>query len=93
MKRSYTIVGVVLMLGLVYSLVQAEEGQWSGETELGFVVTSGNTETQTLNLKAGLGYQKSKWSHALNFSALSTKDDGGTRQGPKTGKTCIDTKR
>lgn len=75
MKGSCLFAGFLLILGVTSAPALAEDAPWSGEVELGYVATSGNTETQTLNFKAGLGYKKGKWTHGLSVSALSTKDE------------------
>jgi len=78
MKKGGFIVGISLILCFVCAHTHAADGEWSGEAELGFVQTGGNTDTQTMNLKMGLGYSKSKWSHSLKLSALGTKDEDKT---------------
>lgn len=48
---------------------------WSGEVELGAVVTGGNTETRTLNLKAKAEHQGALWSQAGRVEALNARQD------------------
>lgn len=54
-----------------------EEG-WHGRGELGFVQTSGNTDTSALNLALQFTYEKEKWRHRLGATALRSKRDGVT---------------
>lgn len=50
-----------------------EESPWSGAASLGYLSTSGNTETTSYNMKLGVGYEKDKWNH--NFSAAANGAD------------------
>lgn len=49
---------------------------WKGEGELGFLRTSGNTDSQSFAAKLGLGYDYAQWRHAGKLEA-TTKDDQG----------------
>lgn len=52
-----------------------EEG-WSGKGELGYVQTSGNTDTSALNLALEFVYEQEQWRHRLGATALrSEKND------------------
>lgn len=55
---------------------EAETKHWSGEAELGILMTRGNTSTTTVNAKAGIAYQENEWTHALRYEALRTEDNG-----------------
>lgn len=48
---------------------------WSGEGEFGLVVTTGNTETETLNANLSGAYEADAWVHKLGLSALSASED------------------
>lgn len=49
---------------------------WTGTGEFGYVQTSGNTDTSTLNMALAFTYEKDKWRHRLGATALrSEKDD------------------
>jgi putative salt-induced outer membrane protein len=52
--------------------------QWKGNLELGFVKTSGNTDTETLNTKASAKTDREVWRHKINAEALKTSDHGTT---------------
>lgn len=56
----------------------AHAGGYSGEAELGFVSTGGNTDTTTLNLKAKVAREVGGWKHAAKAEVLSAKNDGAT---------------
>ncbi|RMD79738.1 MAG: DUF481 domain-containing protein, partial [Gammaproteobacteria bacterium] len=51
---------------------------WEGEVELGLVSTGGNTQTQTLNLKAKARRDGDLWSQAGRLEALNASQDGAT---------------
>jgi putative salt-induced outer membrane protein len=53
-------------------------GGWKGEGELGFLRTSGNTDTQSLTAKLGLGKDVGQWRHAGKIEATNTDDHGTT---------------
>ncbi len=66
-----------------------DENGWSGEGEFGLVVTTGNTETETLNANLATAYTHDAWVHKGGLSALSASEDG-TRTAERyqlTGKT------
>lgn len=57
----------------------AGDGQgWSGEGEFGLVVTTGNTETETLNAKLKGALTRDPWVYKLGVVALSSSEDGNT---------------
>jgi putative salt-induced outer membrane protein len=81
MKSTY--VGGGLLLACVYAgLVQAEDsadpGVWHGDIELGFVNTSGNTQTQTINAKAKAQVERNSWRHTAVYESLNSTDKGKT---------------
>ena len=49
---------------------------WEGSGELGFVNTSGNTETTALNAKLNFVRTGKKWRHRFTGTALMTSEDG-----------------
>lgn len=55
-----------------------DEQGWSGEGEFGLVVTTGNTETETLNTKLKTAYTDKPWVYKLGVTALSASEDGNT---------------
>jgi len=66
----------LLLLAFAASAVNAEEAaesKLSGSAELGYVITSGNTETSTLNGKLGLTYDEEVWKNTFNMDMLRTK--------------------
>ncbi len=51
---------------------------WSGTGEFGYVQTSGNTDTSTLNMALQFTYEEDKWRHRLGATALRSEKDGVT---------------
>ena len=72
-KKTALIVAPLLLAGAA----EADSG-WTGEAELGVVLTSGNTETQSVSGKAKVGYEQRKWRHTATFEALNTRDEDAT---------------
>lgn len=60
------------------AMEEASDRGWSGEGELGYSQTSGNTETQSLTARLTVQQQSVAWQHALGFDALNTSDTDGT---------------
>lgn len=53
-------------------------GPWSGDVAIGYVRTSGNTKTSSLNAKLGLNYKGVAWGNELMGSAYSGSRDQQT---------------
>ncbi|MEJ2323864.1 MAG: DUF481 domain-containing protein [Nitrospirota bacterium] len=60
------------------ALAVEEEKGWKAEGELGYVDTSGNTETQSFIVKLKAGYASERWSHDLSLEHYFSSDSGGT---------------
>lgn len=48
---------------------EEEESPWSGSASLGYLSTSGNTDTTTFNTAFEVAYTRNKWKHALTGAA------------------------
>ncbi|MDE2091408.1 MAG: DUF481 domain-containing protein [Gammaproteobacteria bacterium] len=57
--------------------VAAKEG-WQGSVSLGYLATSGNTNTRSLNGQALIGYKSDPWQDTLSVQALQASQDGNT---------------
>lgn len=57
---------------------EKEAGPWSGKAALGFLATSGNTESSSLNGSFAVAYSTGKWTHSLEASAINTREDDVT---------------
>ena len=47
---------------------------WKASAELGFLSTSGTTETETLNAKAMASTDRDKWNHKIDVTVLNSSD-------------------
>lgn len=71
--------GIVLQVSSGFVFAQEEEDEKvKGSISLGYVGTSGNTETKTFNTEALLAYTTTNWLHNLKFQALGSAKDGTT---------------
>lgn len=55
---------------------EAETDPWSGTGELGFVMSRGNSDTETINAKAEVVYDAEQWRNRLQLDWLQARDDG-----------------
>ena len=57
---------------------EKEKGPWSGKAALGFLATSGNTESSSLNSGFTVAYATGRWAHSLEASAINASENGLT---------------
>ena len=50
-----------------------EESPWSGSTSLGFLSTSGNTDSTSYNAAFAIAYATNKWTHSFDAAAIGAK--------------------
>lgn len=68
-----------VLLSCSTPLMAAEEDgipTWRGDAELGFISTSGNTDTETLNAKVKVINEREKWKHTITAEATKASDSG-----------------
>lgn len=78
-KRSLLILS--LCPGLLYAATEntdAANAGWSGEGELGYTSTSGNTDSENLNARLGIGKESGKWKHTASLESIKTTTDNVT---------------
>lgn len=64
----------------------AEESPWAGKAALGYLATSGNTESASLNSQFEIAYTQGKWTHILDATAIkSEENDQSTAEAYKLG--------
>jgi len=70
--------GALLLASSVYAQDEEEVviDPWEGTGELGFVSTTGNTETTALNFKLNFIRTGPRWRHRFTGTALVTSEDG-----------------
>jgi len=56
----------------------ADDPAWTGSAELGSIMTSGNTDTQSLNGGFTANHKGGDWEQTVRFDALTSKEDGET---------------
>ena len=72
---------LILSPGKVFSQAGApaeEESPWSGKASLGFLSTSGNTDTTSYNTAFKISYAVNKWTHTLDAAANGAEESGMT---------------
>jgi putative salt-induced outer membrane protein len=57
---------------------EKEAGPWSAKAALGFLATSGNTESSSLNGGFAIAYTSGKWTHSLEASAINSREENVT---------------
>lgn len=82
MNRSYyafSLAGVLMVSTNVYAEEKEEKSPWKASVELGFVKTTGNTETSTTSFKADGSYEVEKWRHTGHAEAFGqeSEDENG----------------
>lgn len=77
MKNSYLLISAALLSATNVS-AEEEKSPWTNSAELGFVRTTGNTETQTLSGKADVVYEVEKWRHSGHVEGYGTESEDGT---------------
>ncbi|MGD2166991.1 MAG: DUF481 domain-containing protein [Gammaproteobacteria bacterium] len=76
---------VILVLAIAATgtaVAQEEEGEerdpFEGSASLGYLSTSGNTDSENVNAAFSLKWQPSLWSHEFNVSAINAQTSGVT---------------
>jgi putative salt-induced outer membrane protein len=67
----------VLLPILALGAVTPAYADWTGKGEAGLVVSSGNTETETANVKIAMAHERDKWKNAFGLNGLYASDDTG----------------
>jgi len=82
MKVLHTVIltGTLLASGGVLAEDKKEEktSPWTSTAELGFIRTTGNTETQTSALKVDITYEVDKWRHNGHFEGYGSESEDDT---------------
>src|SRR4051812_3905235 len=67
-----------LILVLLGAMAVPAHAEWKGKGQAGLVISSGNTETQTGNVKVDLAHEGSNWKNQFGVAALYASDVDGT---------------
>jgi putative salt-induced outer membrane protein len=69
---------ILILISLLAFSGVASAQDWSGNAELGFVQTGGNTDTSSLNVKGKAINDGDDWRSTVEAGALQSKDTGTT---------------
>jgi putative salt-induced outer membrane protein len=73
------IFAIALILFAIPSFAAEEDSsRWSGKVYLGYLATSGNSETSSLDAGFEVGYTAGKWLHVLDGQAINSTEDNVT---------------
>jgi putative salt-induced outer membrane protein len=67
----------LLLSGNALAEDDKDKSPWTSTVELGFIRTTGNTETQTSALKADVVYEVDKWRHTGHAEGYGTESEDG----------------
>lgn len=70
--------GVLGLVGVASADEEADDGGWSGSARLGYLSTSGNSETDNLNARLTAEYATGAWLHRGIVAGVGAREDGRT---------------
>ncbi len=74
MKRESILIIAVMMFAVGFARA-GEEKAWTGSGEIGLLITTGNSEDETVNAKAGLKYEEERLLGELKLAALYSSEE------------------
>ena len=69
---------LLLIPALALGAVTPAFADWTGKGEAGLVIASGNTETESANVKIALAHEREKWKNSFGLAGLYGSDETGT---------------
>lgn len=77
MKKQVSLLATAMFVSLPLAAAEepAAKSPWKASAELGYVATSGNTETETLNAKMAVANERDKWRHEGEITAMNASDE------------------
>lgn len=69
----------LVALCIFQSALAQEERPYDASISLGYVGTTGNTETRTFNTQLDLDWRHANWVHQIKFQGLASSEDNRTR--------------
>lgn len=81
LRKGLFVAAILLTSGVVFAQAEEaaeEESPWSGAMSLGYLSTSGNTDTTSYNTKFGVGYASDKWVHSFDAAAIGADESDST---------------
>jgi len=78
--KNKTLVSTLSLLALLVAAPghAQDEGPWGGKASLGYLSTTGNSETLNVSAAAELEYQSGKWDHLAQVSAVGAQQEDET---------------
>ncbi len=77
--RSVFVIGVLVLTTPLFAAEEEEqESPWSGNVKLGYLATSGNTESSSLNSGFRITYALDLWKHEATAAAIQSAEGGDT---------------
>lgn len=90
MRNTILASSLLLLSSAALAADDAPASPWSGSAELGFINTSGNTDTQSTNGGFALKHKGEKWDKAVKISALTSKENNTTSKEKYNGEVKFD---
>ena len=85
MKKSISLLASALLIASnAYAEDETAKSLWQASAELGYVSTSGNSETDTLNAKAATSTDREEWRHKIEITALKSSSEDALNQSVTT---------
>lgn len=81
MKFNCLILIMLIPIITPFPLNAETDSPWSGEGELGFLMISGNSDTESANGQFTIKYESASWRHNASFSALYSAEEIETESG------------
>jgi hypothetical protein len=78
LRKGALAVAIMVLSGIAIAQEEAEEGPWSGDLSLGYLSTSGNTDTTNYKTSFGIGYTRNDWEHRFKASSNGAVDTDET---------------
>lgn len=75
MKQTIIGAAVCALAASLAPTAAAADNEWKGKVELGALLTSGNSETQSLNAGFALNHKRGKWQNAFAAAAFSASQE------------------
>lgn len=75
MKNSKIALAVTLALGISHAANAENDITWNATSELGYVMTSGNSDTETLTAKFNASTEIDAWKHQITLGAMNSNSN------------------
>jgi putative salt-induced outer membrane protein len=79
--RRVTIIGLLVLATPLYAAEEEEKEEkspWSGSVAFGYLATTGNTESSSLNAGVNVAYTLELWLHEASAAAINSTNSGAT---------------